>query len=412
TSILIIAALVVLTAFHFIGALFAIPHSRKVFVQRLLQALLTGALVAFLYYPISHFLILLPIAFALWALVLSLIHFVNFWQYRKEPHTRPLVQLLYSILCLSFSLYFFFNLPASQNTSLQIVGGYICLYAGATLLDVLLSFTPRRIRDKIKGHIHICLPVILASFIPRSALASINKYFAKEGPVSLDVSKEDAAPNAEVLIHVSDRSLQGAMGHADMWIDGVYYSYGCYDEADMKWNGGIGAGTLFTHTEKDAYIKFCQSVSGKALFGFGLALTDSQMTAMKTKLAEIMACTYVWKPDAQRAEEGLIPDEDHQDYASKLYRATHAKFYKFTKGSLKHYFVMGTNCVKLVDTLLRASGVDTVPTGIVAPGTYYDLLNQEFMRPGSPVVTRNVYMSESNIAASIEKEKDTGSENK
>lgn len=410
-GVLVVSALAVLAVFHFIGALFAVPHSRKVFFQRLFQALLTGLLVAFLYYPISHFLILLPIAFALWAIVLSLIHFINFWQYRKEPHTRALTQLLYGVLCLVFGLYFFLNLPYSQNTSLSIVGAYICVYAGTTLLDALLSFTPRKIRDKIKGHIHICLPVVLASFIPRSALSSINKYFAKEGALledSLDASKDDgAAPNVEVLIHVSDRSLQGAMGHADMWIDGVYYSYGCYDESDMAMNGAIGPGTIFTHTEKDAYIRFCQKVSGKALFGFGLALTEQQLAAMKAKLAEIMDGTYIWKPDAQKAEEGLLPAGDYQDYASKLYRATHAKFYKFTKGSLKHYFVMGTNCVKLVDTLLRASGVETVATGIIAPGTYYDLLNSEFMRPGTPVVSRNVYISEDNLAASLEKEKGT-----
>lgn len=46
----------------------------------------------------------------------------------------------------------------------------------------------------------------------------------------------------------------------------------------------------------------------------------------------------------------------------------------------------------MADTLLVASGSDTVASGIVSPGTYFMYLNQEFTRAGGKVVRRQVYM--------------------
>ena len=176
-----------------------------------------------------------------------------------------------------------------------------------------------------------------------------------------------------------------------MRIEEQVISYGGYDEAAMKLGGGMGPGVLFQHSEKEKYIAFCEAHSGKTLFGFGLHLETEEVAAMKDKLQEILADSYEWTPSARRAEQGELSPGEYTDYASALYLATGARFFKFRSGSFRHYFVLGTNCVKLADTLLRASGSATVATGIIAPGTYYDFLNREFMRAGSNVVSRTVY---------------------
>ena len=106
---------------------------------------------------------------------------------------------------------------------------------------------------------------------------------------------------------------------------------------------------------------------------------------------ELHSRAYEWICDAALADQGKIPQGEFTDYGSRIYRATGAKFYKFRKGSFKHYFALGVNCVKMADTLLMASGADTVVSGIVSPGTYFAYLNREFMRTGGRVVRRTVY---------------------
>ncbi|MEG1895828.1 MAG: MFS transporter, partial [Oscillospiraceae bacterium] len=171
---------------------------------------------------------------------------------------------------------------------------------------------------------------------------------------------------------------------------------GGYDLEKMKLDGAIGVGVLFEHYKKDEYIKFCQKQSGKTLFGFGLVLTQEEIGKILAKLEEIKTRTYVWECRAQQAEKVGESTAQITDYASELYKATGATFYKFSSGSFKYYWVLGTNCVRLADTLLCASGLDTIVNGIITPGTYYDYLNREFMRNGSRVVKRTVYLNPKN----------------
>jgi hypothetical protein len=98
---------------------------------------------------------------------------------------------------------------------------------------------------------------------------------------------------------------------------------------------------------------------------------------------------YEWRPLSQ-----IYDNKGYNDYASRLYNATKAKFYKFRKGKFKTYFVLNTNCVQLADELLGTSGIDLLSiNGLITPGTYYDYFNREFRRKNSIVVSKEIYLN-------------------
>ena len=64
----------------------------------------------------------------------------------------------------------------------------------------------------------------------------------------------------------------------------------------------------------------------------------------------------------------------------------------FKSGKFKTYFVMTTNCVLLAESIVCQAGTDILNlTGIISPGTFYDYLDREFLRPGSMVISREAY---------------------
>ena len=85
-------------------------------------------------------------------------------------------------------------------------------------------------------------------------------------------------------------------------------------------------------------------------------------------------------------------NKDVDDYASRLYKATQASFYKFKKGRFKYYFVMTNNCVLLADHIIGKSGIDIVNmNGIITPGTYFSYFEEEAKKENSRVLLKTLY---------------------
>ena len=130
------------------------------------------------------------------------------------------------------------------------------------------------------------------------------------------------------------------------------------------------------------------------MFCFGIKLDDKQKEKVKQELKRIFSSLEEWKPKYVRAiEEGeKIKFQDYDDYASMLYKNTNATFYKFKSGRLKTFFILGNNCGALVDKILRSSGANVLKMhGMITPGTYYDFLEREYLKKGSPVVSKKIY---------------------
>lgn len=53
---------------------------------------------------------------------------------------------------------------------------------------------------------------------------------------------------------------------------------------------------------------------------------------------------------------------------------------------------MSTNCALLTDTILSCIGIDILNMNdMISPGAFYDYLETEFLKPGSMVISRDVY---------------------
>ncbi|MEG1895589.1 MAG: hypothetical protein RR162_05055, partial [Oscillospiraceae bacterium] len=308
---------------------------------------------------------LVPLVMAAWSILVGFGSFVSFVQYRKEKTSAPFRFLFSAVANLGFGGYFIFNLVEKVPASVQVFGGYLIVLGVSSLLDGISSATPDRLKKQLKHHVRITAPPFLTALIPVKALSKINDFFETSGEKNIDLTlqKDVTPPNVEVFIHVSPSGF-GSMGHVDLAIKDRVVSFGGYDLEKMKLDGAIGVGVLFEHYKKDEYIKFCQKQSAKTLFGFGLVLTDQEIEKILAKLEEIKTRTYVWQCKAQNAQEKGESTQGITDYASELYKATGAVFYKFSSGSFKYYWVLGTNCVRLADTLLCASGLDTIVNGI------------------------------------------------
>lgn len=374
-----------------IGAIF---KGFKAIVGRCIDCIITFLVLCFLIsYPRFIF-TAFPLLIGLYSLLLGVTHLIVFLQYMHEHNTRPLRQAVFCAICFIFGLSCLGALAAHIEVSLTFIGVYFILFALTLFADFAISLVPRERKNRMKRRIRFQLPVFVAALVPRKVLGEVNKYFETTpdiDKVALNSQKpERGTANVEVFVHVSPDGM-GSMGHVDLCIEGRCISYGGYDEKAMKLSGGIGPGVLFEHENKEEYIKLCKKQSNKTLFGFGLSLSDEEIARINQKLADIKKNTYEWMPKAHLADIGQAEQGEYTDYGSLLYRATNARFYKFSHGSFKYYFVLGTNCVKLADTLLGACGTDAVVCGIISPGTYYDFLNREYVLQGGTVVSRIVY---------------------
>lgn len=374
-----------------LGAIF---KGFKALLGRIIKCALTFIVLCFLLsYPRFIF-IAFPLLIGLYSLLLGVTHLIIFLQYRNEHSTKPLRQALFCIICFIFGISCLGALAAHIEISLTFIGIYFILLALTLFADFAICLIPKERKNRLKRRIRFNLPVFLTALIPYKTLTKINKYFesAPEAEKAQLSSKkpERGDANVEVFVHVAPDGF-GCMGHVDLCIEGKVISYGGYDERSMKLGGGIGPGVLFEHESKDAYIKFCKSKSNKTLFGFGLCLSSEELCRIKLKLEEIKENAIEWLSNAQLKELVAGENLDCSDYGSQLYIATGARFYKFSHGSFKYYFVLGTNCVKLADTLLGACGTDAVACGIIAPGTYYTFLDREYTLQNGTVVSRKVY---------------------
>ena len=175
----------------------------------------------------------------------------------------------------------------------------------------------------------------------------------------------------------------GIVGHADLIINDEVMSYGNYDGSSWRLHESVGDGVIF-FAKKDGYIPFVIKDSEKTLFAFGLKLNEQQKTRVINRINEIKNNLYEWKPP--------VYSESNPPYAARLNHAVNTKFYKVKKGEFKTYFVLGTNCVKLVDSIVGKAGIDILEiSGIITPGVYYEYLDKEFAKPNTIVISKKIY---------------------
>ena len=352
-------------------------------IKDILLSLSTLGIGIFFYNNKRKFLSLFPIMFGIYMLVNGIIKFVTYVVFKKVENENFYNVLLGSVIDFIFS-YIMIKEPSENIDNLTIILGiYIILFGVTYAKDFLKEIFPDIMRKKRKKR--ITLPIIVSSMMPYGVLLKINNALnSYETPVKVKNKKVSGNMDLEIFIHVKDTAI-GRFGHADLCYKGMVYSYGCYDEKSKKLFESLGNGTLFKTSERDKYLKFCTTNSDKTIFAFGITLTDKEKEKIEKRLKEIEDDTYSWNPK----------ESEKNSYAQKLVKKTQAKFYKFKNSNYKTYFLMSTNCVKLVDDVVGTTGSDLLTiNGVITPGAYYEYLENEFKKKNSNVITKQIYSKE------------------
>lgn len=339
---------------------------------------------------------ILPLIFSFYFLFNSIVKLITYILLRKgkaEGKGKEIILfLIYFIIGISILISPLKNIL----TMLTIMGVYFILLGISHIFDFLNTILPNKTKKKLKRKIRITLPVWLEAIIPYKVLNEINYYIQEEDTKDnafLFQKKNNAqTPDMEIFIHTAMNGFN-RIGHIDICYKEKVISYGNYDSDSMKVFDAIGDGVLFV-TNKENYIPFCITHSSKTIIGFGLKLNKEQNSMIKEYLEQLFKNIIEWKPPIQIAmhENKRVNPNNYQDYASCLYKATHAKFYKFKQGRFKKYFVLGSNCCLLADSIIGKSGTDILKmNGIITPGTYYEYLNREFNKKNSMVISKTIY---------------------
>lgn len=327
-------------------------------------------------------------------LVVGIVKLIDYFLQRADKTPGRSMVLLNALIIFALALPIFLS-PATHTARASLLTGIFCIFYGLTTLgDFLVEISPMKQTDRIKKRIRINLPVFLTMLMPKKAVTHINNLLevSDDKVIEEESFKVEQTPDIEIFVHVTEKGT-GTMGHSDFYFEGNVYCYGNYDDASFKLFGAIGDGVLFTTTDRDRYIKFCAKATGDSIFAFGLSLTEEQKQAIRERIKELFTHVIPWEAKIIRYEKGTYASEkEPDDYASQLYQETHANMYKFKDTSFKTYFVLATNCVKLVDHVIRVSGVAGAnPNGIMSPGSYYEYFDRQYRLKNTSVISKQTY---------------------
>ena len=332
---------------------------------------------------------ILPLIFAIYLFLIGTIQFVMYGILLKNKVTNKIKKILLGIIYYIIALPILISPYNKINTFLNCISIYSMLLGITLIYDFIINVIPIKTKNKLKRKIRITLPKILEMIIPYSVMLEINKNLQTDNENIYKKRKNEETVDLEILIHTSNRGVN-KVGHIDIIFENIVYSYGNYNENSRKFYDFFGSGILFKTNNINEYINFCIDNSKKTLFIFGVTLTEKQKQAVKNKIEEITNNTTSWN------YKESIKKNEKDSYASKLYKKTKAKFYKFKKGKYKTYFILGTNCCHLADDIIGKSGIDILSiNGIITPGTYYDYLNRQFHYKNSIVISKEIYNEKS-----------------
>lgn len=330
---------------------------------------------------------IVPVIMGIYFLLNFILQLINTIILIRNKDKGSLYKFVLSFCYLIVSLILIFK-PLNNIKELTITSGiYFVLLGLNYIYDYISDLIPKRFKNKIKRRFRFSLPVIFEAIIPYRVLNYINRYLEEDDlkKVKIVEKDNDLKPDMEIIVHVSPNGFN-RLGHLDIWFDDEVISYGNYDSSSKKFFEVFGDGVIFT-CNRDKYIPFVIDRNKKTLFVFGLKLNENQKKRVRKYISNLKDNLVDWKCPYE-----IDKDKSHNDYASALYKKTKAKFYKFKKGNLKTYFILGNNCCYLADRIIGRSGLDLLKmNGLITPGTYYEYLNKEFSKKDSIVVSRNIY---------------------
>ena len=368
--------------------------TRKSFIRNIFECVINALMGIIFYLNPSYLRSIFGIALGLYLLLLAFISILSAYFYKRNSSPGTARNIFVAIMQIVIAILSILNPSVILLRLRIIVGIYLLIFAVTSFIDFLIQIIPQSTKSRVRRRMRVTLPNIFSAFIP----VGIYKELKKSNLLGKNIVEGDVDNvDIEVFIHASE-VFPGQMGHLDFCIGGRVLSYGNYDESSYYLWGLAGDGVLEV-IDKEAYLQFCISYSKKIIISFGLKLDEEQKKRVESKVLEIMEDTELWEPEAARKKShSLRSSKEMSDYASELYKATNAKFYKFTSSIYKTYFTFNRNCVKLGDEVLGVLGIDELASfGLITPGKYYSYFDREFRKNNSFVKVRRIYAANSDL---------------
>ena len=346
---------------------------------------------------------LLTVAFALYLLLNGAVKLIDFIYSLKNGTGDFSADFTAFLFFLIFAVLMLVGAFQSPDWLSAVIGIYCILYGVTELKDFLREILPRKAKNILRRRMRFSLPLALSTFAPLKVLKEYSRRLdSREIDIKALLEEEKAFDdnkhaNIHVLIHVSLDGV-GMVGHCDIAYKNKIMSYGNYDASSERLFGALGDGVMFI-ADFDEYISYSIKNDKQMIIDFGLLLTDKQIRRVRREMARIKKNVYRWRCPYERDvyENKHVTLSDYQDYCSRLWDGTKARFYKFRSGKWKTYCVMSTNCVLLTDYILSKAGTDIINTaGIISPGAYYDYLQKEYTLKNGIVVSRDIYSKYNN----------------
>jgi len=337
----------------------------------------------------------ITVFFGIYIFIHSLLHLFNFYLYRVN-HIKGKLKLLFSFLItfiLSSLLIFH---PAKNIFFAEVIVGCYLIFLGIDKFnDFLREITPTKYSNNLKSHIQIQLPILLAMFIPKQLISIINESLEIKNEDNFQVTKKQANPDIEVIIHLAT-SGSASFGHVEIGFQDKIYSFGNYDRHSRAFFDAIGDGVICI-ANKDSYIKYALNNKKRYLVIFGIQLNAEEKKIIKNRINHLIHDNTIdYYPDLALYEQGKLGAGTYNDMSSEIYKLADGKFKKITKGKNKKFFVLKTNCVMVANYILNGDDMKLIAiNGIISPGSYYDYLNNEFLKKNSNVITRKIYTNKS-----------------
>lgn len=316
--------------------------------------------------------------FSMYALIQSLCGFINLIIYKQDKLKGKIYILTTSTLSLMLSITLMFSKDTNSIYICYIIGLYLILYGITIISSSILT----------KTKIVLPLPIIFTMFLPNILIKRILKGI---NPKKINNNQDQ---DLEILIHLS-KTGSASLGHVEFAFEDKVYSYACYNYLNRRLFGGIGDG-IFGIFDKKAYLKYCICEKNRFILSYGVKLTNKEKENVTKEIDKLISTnTEIWYPEIKYYEDGLIEKRDFNEMANKIYKHANGKFYRFTKGKYKTFFVLRTNCATCVDNIFNAIGTKIINLeGIISPGTYYSYLEKEYHKKNSKIISKTLYTKE------------------
>lgn len=384
----LLAAIALVRLVEYLRAKIVGDEERKVALRQPLLLVLSGLM---LYLPDEWLGAFVTEIFAVLCLVHAAFRAVLCWKCFRDDIRGFWTALLFGLGFLGLGIGLLIGPLRETVLVSRLIGAYLILYGANNFFDFLEEIRAQVNTRPGRRRPRLALPIILAAFIPHRLIERLNR-LVERGYEDELLGEFDAPETGRVGLEIFIHLKSGdAFGHADLCFGDKIYSYGTYDHHAHLLGGFVSDG-VWVKADRAAYIDHSVEEEQKVLVGFGLKLTEEQRRAVHRQIARMRRDCREWQCDLQLREMGrLKKDRDCTDAASLLYADTHCRFFKFRRGIFKTYFAVNSNCVLMVDALAGAAGIDTLNTGFITPGTYYQFLDGLYSRPNSFVVTKTVY---------------------